>query len=194
MFKAQGIGHRFGSRWLFRELEIELQPGMVLAILGRNGSGKSTLLRILARLLDPTEGRVVQTPAVGYAALDLALYPSLTGRQHVDLRAALAGTSAASGYLAEFDLARAEDQLVSEYSTGMRVRLKLALALLGKPPVLILDEPTASLDREGVSLIERIIQQQILGGAVLMATNDPDDLRHATHSLNLDEHASNTLS
>lgn len=183
LIAASGLGKRFGNRWIFRGIEFDLTVGDSLAVLGRNGIGKSTLLKVLAGLSPATTGKVVRG-TIGYAALDLALWPQLTAREHVLLAARLRGESGAID-LAEIGLAGAEDQPVKEYSTGMRARLKLALATAHRPEVLILDEPTAALDEEGRRLVERLVGEQLQHGAVIVATNDQTDRRLATHEITL---------
>lgn len=179
------LGKRFGPRWIFRGVEFSLAVGDSLAVLGHNGSGKSTLLRILAGLTSPSEGGVVR-PVIGYSSLDLSLWPQLTGGEHVSLASRLRGGSCASDLLASYGLGGAVDQLVKEYSTGMRARLKLALATMHSPGVLVLDEPTASMDEEGRELVAQLVSAQLLHGAVVLATNDLEDRRLATHEITLD--------
>jgi ABC-type multidrug transport system ATPase subunit len=184
LMSAVGLGRRFGSQWVFRGVEIELSQGDALCVIGSNGSGKSTLLRILAGLLSATEGSVVRPTALGYSAIDLALWPQLTASEHLELAAALRGVAVSDG-LRRVGLADAANKPVGQFSTGMRARLKLALAVQHSPEVLLLDEPSASLDDEGRSLIEGAVAEQLKRGAVVIATNDPGDRRHATHELEL---------
>ncbi|MCW5937234.1 MAG: ABC transporter ATP-binding protein [Fimbriimonadaceae bacterium] len=188
MLQAQGLGKRFGSRWLFRRVELEVRPGDVLCVLGPNGSGKSTMLKCLAGLIVPTEGRVVR-PArekVGFSALDSTLYPALTVAEHLALGRDLRGCPGSDEELLEFvRLGYAADRPASALSTGMRVRLKLALAIQAAPELLMLDEPTASLDEEGRALVDRVLKRVRPTCAVVLATNDPEDRRHATHEISL---------
>jgi heme exporter protein A len=80
-------------------------------------------------------------------------------------------------------LTSAADAFAGKFSTGMRARLKLALAIQARPLVLLLDEPSAALDRKGEELVERVISEQLERGALIMATNDPKDLRYASHEI-----------
>lgn len=185
---ARGLGRRFGRRWLFRVLDLDVTPGMALAVLGPNGTGKSTLLRVLAGLIEPSEGSVRRPSngarSMGYAALDLALYPALTGREHLELGGRLRGVpDQADALLEAVGLSDASEQMVGEYSSGMRARIKLALAVQTEPSVLLLDEPSAALDRSGDELVGRLVGEQLARGAVVYATNDPKDMRHATHEI-----------
>jgi ABC-type multidrug transport system ATPase subunit len=162
---------------------------MRLCVTGRNGSGKSTLLKTVAGLIRASEGQVEREEPVrtgiGYLGLDQSVYPQLTGREHVELMARLRSVSIdAPKLLHELGLPSAIDQLASTYSTGMRARLKLALATLHRPRLLVLDEPFAALDEAGRTLFaDRFDRHE---GAILYATNDERDRRFATHEIHLD--------
>ena len=185
LISAQGLGRRFGEQWIFRGIDVSLDAGQVLCVVGSNGSGKSTLLRVLSGLLSPSEGQLHRETAIGYSALDLALWPHLTALEHLHLAADLRGLPLDEGALERVGIEKAANKLVGTFSTGMRSRLKLALATQHAPQVLILDEPTASLDEVGRALLERTINQQRERGALVIATNDETDRRHATHELAL---------
>ena len=147
----------YGRRVLFHDVCAQVAPGETLVVTGANGAGKSTLLKIIAgpgcgpkkaALRLPTDAR-----GLGYAAPDVQLYAELTGDENLEFfrpparpaarrgrRTAGAGRAAA---------ARAGGDPVGAYSSGMRQRLKLAVSLLGDPPLLVWDEPTATLDAAG---------------------------------------------
>ncbi len=191
MLRVQNLGRRFGPRWVFRGLNFEVVPRQRLVILGPNGSGKSTLLKVIADLLPASEGEVDHEgqdlrTALGYAALDGAVYPNLTVREHLELTADLRGIPAEPDeLLRKVNLKYAEAKPAGALSTGMRARLKLALALQPKPKLLLLDEPGASLDAEGRELVAEILHEQCKEGAAIIATNDPAEREEATHELNL---------
>lgn len=186
MLGVSNLGKRYGPRWLFRNLEFELEKGDCLVVLGENGSGKSTLLKVLIGLLEPTEGKVRAQSKVGYSALDLAVYPALTAREHLELSGDLRHIPAdADSLLAKVGLTKAANQMAQEFSTGMRARLKIAIALQAKPEVLILDEPGAGLDEIGRNLISEVVADQLKVGAVVLATNDPNERRFASFELEI---------
>lgn len=188
VLRAERLGRRFGDRWVFRSVDIDVKPGECLCVLGKNGSGKSTLLKVLAGLVAPTEGKVFRPDRndIGYAALDLALYPQLTALEHVSLFARFRSLSdPGPAILDSVGLGDTGTKQVAAFSTGMRARLKLALATFYEPSILLLDEPTAALDEEGQSLIADTVRAQTARGAVILATNAAADRKHATHELEL---------
>lgn len=176
-----------------RGISFELKQGEVLALVGANGAGKSTLLRILTTLLVPTRGRaqvcgfdVAAEPAkvrmqIGYhTGADSCFYSRLSGRENLNLFAALNNLSPqeASRRIAEltdlFGLGALLDQQVRTLSTGNVHRLGLARAMLHRPSVLLLDEPTRSLDPLAGAEFRRFLLQRIvgeLGTTVLFASH-----------------------
>ena len=159
-----GLRRDFGDRTALDGVDLRVDPGGSLAVLGRNGSGKSTLLRILAGLLRPTSGEVsvlgCDLPKethrlrgrVGYLGHDPLLYRDLTPRENLELGAALHGIgSEVAGPRIEVLLeavgmsVRADDR-VAELSAGMKQRIDICRAVLHEPELLLLDEPDAHLD------------------------------------------------
>jgi ABC-type multidrug transport system ATPase subunit len=190
MIGCSGLGKRYGRRWLFRSLEITVQPGECLVILGQNGSGKSTLLKILAGILPPTEGTCSRPKdlrtGLGYAALDQAVYPALTVKEHLILAAQLRGCPDRADELLELiGLQNAGEAAGRTLSTGMRARLKLGLAVQANPAVVLLDEPGAGLDESGRNIVAEIIEHHKADTAFILATNDPLERRFATHELSI---------
>lgn len=190
MLGCERLGKRYGSRWLFRNLCFTVGAGECLVVLGSNGAGKSTLLKILAGLLPPSEGRRVfegdVRTGIGYAALDMSVYPTLTVSEHLALAGNLRGCEPREmALLEEVGLAYAAHQHARELSTGMRARLKMALAFQAEPGVVLLDEPGAGLDAVGWSTLEAMIERRRAATAFLIATNDPQERRFATHELDL---------
>ena len=165
-----------------RGISFEVKPGEVLALVGANGAGKSTLLRILTTLLIPTRGRarvcgfdVAREPAkvrlqIGYhTGADSCFYSRLSARENLVLFAGLNNLSGAeaSRRIAElsgpFGLGEILDRPVRMLSTGNIHRLGLARAMLHRPSVLLLDEPTRSLDPLAAAEFRRFLLQQIVG-------------------------------
>jgi len=171
----------YGRRALFSQVTAEVAPGQCLVISGANGAGKSTLLKIIAGLLRPETGQVEFGGLRGYAAPDVQLYGELTGAENLAFFARLRGISGSDHgqLLTQVGLpaARGRD-FVSAYSSGMRQRLKLAVSLLGDPPLLIWDEPTATLDSAGRAIADALLaESRKVGRIVVAATNDAVEAR-----------------
>ena len=177
LLSARGVARRFGTRVALERTDVALAPGEVVALVGPNGAGKSTLLAILAGALDPSEGTVERPERVGWVPQRAAHYGRLTALENLRLFAALEGVPAtrADELAAEFDLPA--ETRAGSLSVGNRQRLDVALSLLSSPQVLLLDEPTSSLDpaqRERVWRIARGVAEG--GGAVLVATHHWEEL------------------
>jgi len=193
VLKVEGLGKRFGSRWIFRGISFQLDAGDRLVILGRNGAGKSTLLKAIAGLTRPSEGKVTLPSGdvrliVGLSALEQSLYPNLSVAEHLQLTADLRGCEPRTEELLDrIGLGYAKSFMASELSTGMKARLKMALAIQSRPAALLLDEPGAGLDEHGRSLVESIAHEQTERGCLIIATNDPTERRLANLELELAE-------
>ena len=163
-----------------------MHPGDALALIGPNGAGKSTLLSILAGALDPSDGSVASgSPKVGWVPQKPAHYQRLSPRENLELFARLEGVpeakEVAGRYLGLLDLPD-DGRLTAQLSAGNQQRLNVAVALLAGPDVLLLDEPTASLDpRQRRLLWEVSAQVREREGAVVFATQNLEELeRFAT--------------
>jgi heme exporter protein A len=183
-----GIEKRYGMRRVLRDFAFLAEGGEIVAITGANGSGKSTVVKLVAGLLRASKGQIALTvgttdesdPArrrqlCGYVSPDLTLYPELTARENLqffcDVRGASSENIAAT--LERVGLGGREDDPIGQYSSGLRQRVKLALAVLFEPPVLLLDEAGLALDDKGVAVVASLItEQQARGGLTLIATND----------------------
>ena len=177
LLTARGVARRFGSRVALEPTDVSLAAGEVVALVGPNGAGKSTLLSILAGSLDPTAGIVERPDRIGWVPQRSAHYGRLTALENLRLFAALERVPSrrADELAREFELPA--DTRASSLSVGNRQRLDVALALLSSPQVLLLDEPTSSLDpvqRERVWRIARGVAEG--GGAVLVATHHWEEL------------------
>ena len=166
-----------------------VEEGEVFGYLGRNGAGKSTTVRILTTLLRPTSGtamvlghEVTSDPAAvrkvfGAALQDAALDELMTGREHLEMAARLAGLSKpqsverAAELLESFGLKAAADRIAAGYSGGMRRRLDVAMAMVRRPEVLFLDEPTTGLDPQGRRAVWDLVRDlRDTGSTVFLTT------------------------
>ncbi len=184
---AKGIARRFGARWVLRGVTLQVRPGEIVGLLGDNGSGKSTLLRILATLLKPSAGDasiyghdVVREAddvraQVGFLAHSAGLYDDLTARENLVFAAAMLGfdASGVDAVLERVGLDFAANHRVRGFSAGMQRRLSLARLLLTRKRVLLLDEPYANLDLDGVALMNAVMQDSVrAGGAALVVLHE----------------------
>jgi heme exporter protein A len=191
----------YGARRVFAGISLLLRGGETLVVAGHNGSGKSTLLRLLCGLQRPTAGRAIYYAGegryrpdqarhlIGWVAPDLQLYRELTALENLEFFARVRGLrrsrSELTALLDHVELDGRGDDLLAAYSSGMAQRLRYAYALLHAPPVLLLDEPTVTLDERGAALFERIVAEQRQRGIVVIATNDPRELRFGDYVLRL---------
>ncbi|MEO6570939.1 MAG: ABC transporter ATP-binding protein [Ilumatobacteraceae bacterium] len=187
--ELSGLSHRYDEAFVVRNIDLHIAHGEIFGFLGHNGAGKTTIVNILTTLLSPTEGtarvcgfdvvteRGAVTRRIGYLPSDVRLYPHLTARENLEFFAALSGVGDATAavertldYLDARDLA---DRRVGSFSTGMRQRIGIAQAIVHRPDVLFLDEPTAGLDPVGVRHLRETIQRlnRELGMTVFMNTH-----------------------
>jgi ABC-2 type transport system ATP-binding protein len=175
------VARRFGAQVALEPTDIDVCGGETLALIGPNGAGKSTLLSLLAGALEPSAGRVelVHGLRVGWVPQRSAFYDRLTARENLELFARLEGEADHAGVaerlLTRFDVPA--DRPAHTLSVGNRQRLNVALALLGDPRVLLLDEPTAALDPgQRRRLWETVTALRDEGGSVAFATQNLEEL------------------
>jgi len=192
LLAARSVSRRFGRVIALEPIDLELRSGEAVALVGPNGAGKSTLMSILAGALKASEGQIAVTGSakVGWLPQRPAHYGRLTALENLVLFARLEQMGdpkqEAARMLERFSLP--SDRLSTYLSIGNRQRLSLAIALLGNPNVLLLDEPTASLDPKQRALLWSEAQHHIAGGgAVLFSSQNPEEVeRHATRVVALD--------
>jgi ABC-type multidrug transport system ATPase subunit len=191
VISARGLGRRFGSKRVLRDLDLEVRSGEVLLVTGPNGSGKSTLLALMAGLLAPTEGELeVDLPRgrIGYLAHESLVYKELTALENLDLYGRLYHVperrETIGALLERFGLWDARHQRVGSFSRGMQQRLALCRVLLHGPELLLLDEPHSSLDADASSLVDVLLSELAGQTTMAVATHDPNRVqRLATQSL-----------
>jgi ABC-2 type transport system ATP-binding protein len=185
-FVARGIVKRWQRNApVLDGVELDLAPGALVGLVGRNGAGKTTLLRILSGLispdsgsiqldgLDPVDDRREYQKRLGFvSAGQSGLYARLTVKAHLDYWARLAllpvdeRRVAVARMLASFDLIDLARSRVDRLSMGQRQRVRLAMAFLHSPRVVLLDEPRNSLDDSGVAALERATRELVVGGGI----------------------------
>jgi ABC-2 type transport system ATP-binding protein len=179
-----GLTKRFGDVTALDDLSFSVVPGVVTGFLGPNGAGKTTTLRCLLGLVTPTSGtatvdgrayRDLPRPLshVGAALEASDFHPGRTARAHLRVMALAAGLPAerVDVLLEQVGLAEFADRRVGGYSLGMRQRLGLAQALLGDPPVLILDEPANGLDPAGIAWLRSFLRMLAAEGRTVLISS-----------------------
>jgi daunorubicin resistance ABC transporter ATP-binding subunit len=188
MIQAEGVEKAFGSSVALAGVDIAVDPGTVLALLGRNGAGKTTFVRILCTLLAPDAGHVrvagvdvgrdapTVRSLIGLAGQFAAVDEGLSGRENLELVGRLYGVrrrearARAGEVLERLGLTDAADRLVRTYSGGMRRRLDLGASLVGRPLVLVLDEPSTGLDPRSRLELWSLIGDLVSDGTTLLLT------------------------
>jgi ABC-2 type transport system ATP-binding protein len=184
MIEVQTLTKTFGGRRVVDDLTFQVRPGRVTAFLGPNGAGKTTTLRILLGLVQGDSGTAMVNghryadlcdPArvVGASLENSAFHPGRTGFGHLQVLAAYAGIGRrrVREVLEEVGLTDAAGRRVGGYSLGMRQRLGLAAALLGDPPVLILDEPSNGLDPDGIRWLRSFLRAKGAEGRTVLVSS-----------------------
>lgn len=199
MIDAQGIGKRFGTQWIFRNVNLALKPGSTYAITGSNGSGKSTLLKTLAGLVTQNEGTITYTleqqaisadmfPAhLSFSSPYMELIEELTVGEMVNFHASMRPLLVSLEELSE-QIKISNDLEIRNLSSGMKQRLKLALAIFTKGSALFVDEPTANFDNEWSNWYLETISKYRGNRLVIIASNheaEYKDLAKEVFSMNL---------
>jgi len=202
MIEVEGIAKSFRTTRALTGVNFVAETGAVLALLGPNGSGKTTLVRILSTLLRPDRGHArvagydivsdarALRSSIGLAGQYAAVDELLTGRENLEL-VGLWYHLERSEYrrrareiLERFDLMDAGDRLVKTYSGGMRRRLDVGASLIGRPPVLFLDEPTTGLDPRTRNDLWQFIEELVAQGTtVLLTTQYMDEAERLAHRI-----------
>ncbi|MBT2483103.1 MULTISPECIES: ABC transporter ATP-binding protein [unclassified Microbacterium] len=192
-----GLTKRFGDHVAVDAIDLSIPAGMLFGIVGPNGAGKSTTLSMIAGLLAPDSGTVTVAGfdaksqreqvlnALGIMMEGLSLPERLTGGELLEYTARLRGIGAewrqrATDLLEVLELDRAPSTLIVDYSTGMRKKIGLAVALLHRPRVLVLDEPFEAIDPVSAHAIEGLLGQYVAGGGTVLLSSHIMDVVERT--------------
>jgi ABC-type multidrug transport system ATPase subunit len=192
----KGAGKRFNKDWIFQSLNVEFEQGQHYALIGNNGSGKSTLLQVIAGFTNLSKGQIEWANAdsqtiynqISIAAPYLELVEELTTIEHFEFHAkfkSIINTLSIQEMILMIGLENSTDKQIRYFSSGMKQRLKLALAIFSNAPILLLDEPCSNLDKEGYALYKQLIQQYALHKLIIVGSNDPEEYAFCTQQINL---------
>ena len=172
IIETKNLTKQYGSQKSVADLNIHVKRGRIYGLLGRNGAGKTTTMKMLLGLTAPTKGsftidgkqfpqdRIAILKEIGSFIEAPSFYANLTGRENLDIIRRILGLPKADveDALELVGLTEFGDRLAKQYSLGMKQRLGLAGALLGRPPILILDEPTNGLDPAGIQEMRNLVK------------------------------------
>lgn len=170
-FRLENVSYKYDKALVLNGVDLRLEPGEILGLFGHNGAGKTTSIKLILGLMNPVQGKVTVLDGeagdpkisqyIGYLPENVMFYPQLTGREILAHFARLKGASLRQvpELLDQVGLDDAMNARVKTYSKGMRQRLGLAQALLGKPRLLMLDEPTVGLDPVATADLYRLLRK-----------------------------------
>lgn len=196
--ELKNLGKRFNRQWIFRKLDATIPSGQAYAITGHNGSGKSTLLQILGGAMEKSTGEILYTlagkpipPEKLYAYCSLAapyleLVEELTltefFRFHFGLKPMLPSWTI-DKIMDRIELYGARNKQIRYFSSGMKQRAKLGQAMFSNTPLVMLDEPTANLDVQGIALYHSLVEELGTGRTLLVCSNDEQEIRFCSHRI-----------
>jgi ABC-2 type transport system ATP-binding protein len=196
VLSVSAIAKRYGELQALEDISFEADRGELIAVVGPNGAGKTTLLSIIVGIQPPSAGTISRAggedgSAVGWAPQAPALYAKLSVAENLELFARLEGVADPSSVVAQMldqtGLAARADELVGRLSGGNRQRVNVAIGLIGDPPVLALDEPSASLDPDQRERLWEFVSARVAAGTtVLFSTHNVSEAqRYASRVLAL---------
>ena len=194
---------RFNKEWIFSNLNFSFTTGQHYALIGNNGSGKSTLLQIIAGYIELTKGQINWFDNNGQsidssnifqhisiAAPYLELVEEFTALEQIDFHQQFKPLQTGLTpieLLEKIGLSKAADKQIRNFSSGMKQRLKLALAIFDQAPILLLDEPCSNLDQEGIQTYHQLMQAHAMHKLIILASNDPQEYQFCSQQLSLSD-------
>ncbi|HZX60109.1 MAG TPA: ABC transporter ATP-binding protein [Mucilaginibacter sp.] len=199
----QNIGRRFNRDWIFRGIDYTFSMGESYAVLGPNGSGKSTLLSVLNGSLSPSAGSINYLLAdkpvdaekvfkqLSLAAPYLELIEEFTLFEMIDFHfkfKAYRENLDRDAVIALLNMHESRNKMIKYFSSGMKQRLKLALAFCSDTPMLMLDEPTSNLDKQGVDWYLNLVQQFAINRLTIICSNQEHEYSFCNQMLNISDY------
>jgi len=194
---------RFNKEWIFSNLDFSFVAGQHYALIGNNGSGKSTLLQIIAGYIGLTKGQINWVNDAGQsidsaniyqhisiAAPYLELVEEFTALEQIAFHQQFKSIQSdiqPIDILNKIGLSQAADKQIRNFSSGMKQRLKLALAIFDQAPILLLDEPCSNLDQEGIQTYHQLMQAHAMHKLIIVASNDAQEYQFCSQQLALSD-------
>ncbi len=187
--KLQNIGKRYNYEWIFRKVNLEFSSENNYVILGANGSGKSTLLQTISSNLIASEGEIIYQKQnitidleeiykeLSYAAPYIELFEEFTLTESIEFHAKFKPffkNLNAKEIIAITELEKAKDKQLKYFSSGMKQRVRLALAILSDTPLLLLDEPTSNLDKNAIAWYQNLVTSFSENRLIIVASNQQE--------------------
>lgn len=204
--EAKGISKYFNrGAFIFKNIDLSIENNSAIALTGYNGSGKSTFLKIIAGVLKPSKGAISLTingdkiqnteiyRHISLVAPYLNVYEEFTSFEILEIMANIRGIDykkdKSKALLEQLNIIRAANQPINTYSSGMKQRLKFALALQNNPEILFLDEPGTNLDNDGLEIVKEFIVNHVnSGGAAIIASNDKRETDFCNFELRINDY------
>lgn len=199
------IGKKFNREWVFRNIDFEISSGDRIAILGSNGSGKSTLLQVLSGILSPSEGtteyRIGQTAVpieevfqhFTIASPYLELVEEMTLIEMIEFHFSFKGRLqqlSNTDIITFLGLEKSTNKEIRHFSSGMKQRLKLALAVLSDVQCILLDEPCSNLDKQGISWYQNLLNTYVENRTLIVCSNQEYEYEICDKSLSIMDYKS----
>lgn len=192
------VGKRFNKEWIIKNLSLDIPSQSSLSITGANGSGKSTLTKLISAYMEPTSGNVQYFKnekkwpiesipyTIGLATPYLNLIEEFSLKEHLEFHFKFRKTPLTiDEIIKKLNFQFSIDKKIKDFSSGMKQRLKLALAIYGENQLIVLDEPTSNLDQEGIEWYRSQIQQKMGTCTIIVASNQPQEYDFIPYTINL---------
>ena len=192
----QKAGKRFNKDWIFKDLDYSFEMGQHYALIGNNGSGKSTLLQTISGYATLSKGKIewgdynTETifQQISVAAPYLELIEEFTTIEQFEFHnrfKPFRKDLTTARMIEMIGLKAATDKQIRYFSSGMKQRLKLALAIFSETPILLLDEPCSNLDKEGYALYHDLIRNYAMHKLIIIGSNDTQEYDYCTKHINI---------
>jgi ABC-type multidrug transport system ATPase subunit len=198
--KLDQVSKKYGNEFVLKNMNFALLPGETYGLVGPNGTGKSTLLKLLSGFLSPTKGRIEFSHGgerllaervykqISYTAPYIELIEEFTMLEVLTFHTKTRGwqnTHSIESVMALSELGHAKERELRHFSSGMKQRLKIAIALCTSSSCVLLDEPTTNLDQKAVKWYLKSLQEQLNGRLCVIASNDAIDLEVTTQTIDV---------